>query len=252
MAPPLAGSLAPCGPVVDAPAAGWALEALQEPATANGWSAVLEAAWPSLAPVFAASPYLSGLARRSPDRLRRILEEPPESRLDELLAEARAAGSDPESGGVRLRRAKGDLHLLTALADLGGVWDLGEATGALTRFADAAVDAALRIAVAEAQARGRLSHILPAEAGPLPGLFVIAMGKHGAFELNYSSDIDISIFYEPEALPVADGVEPQSFAVQLTQRLAQLLQERTAEGYVFRVDLRLRPDPAATGRASGS
>ena len=247
MAPPLAQALQPCGPIVDAAAAERARETLAEAAAAEGWTTRLEAAWPALAPVFAASPYLSGLARRSPTGLHQILSAEPAACLEDLIDEAKAAGADPAGGGARLRRAKGRLHLLTALADLGGVWGLDQVTGALTRFADAAVGSALQIAVAEARERGRLKPAeADAEAGPLPGLFVIAMGKHGAFELNYSSDIDISIFYEPEALPVANGVEPQGFAVQLTQRLAQLLQERTAEGYVFRVDLRLRPDPAAT------
>src|SRR5581483_914659 len=68
----------------------------------------------------------------------------------------------------------------------------------------------------------------------------------GACELNYSSDIDISVFYDPAALPLAEGVEPQAFAVRFTQALAGVLQDRTDEGYVFRVDLRLRPDPAST------
>ena len=249
MAPPLVAILKPCGPVADARAAERAHEVLAEAAAEKGWTADLAVAWPALAPVFAASPYLSNLARQAPDRLRRILSEAPEARLEALLAEAQGAGSDPERGAARLRRAKGDLHLLTALADLGGVWGLDQVTGALARFADTAVDAALRIAVAEARARGRLSDVAPSDAGPLPGLFVVAMGKHGALELNYSSDIDISVFYEPEALPVSEGVEPQGFAVQITQRLAQLLQERTGEGYVFRVALRLRPDPAATPAA---
>jgi glutamate-ammonia-ligase adenylyltransferase len=72
------------------------------------------------------------------------------------------------------------------------------------------------------------------------------MGKQGAYELNYSSDIDVSVFYDPERLPLAEGVETQAFAVRLTQRLADLMQARTGEGYVFRIDLRLRPDPAST------
>ena len=246
MALTLARSLQPCGPVVDARAAERAREMLVE-AAADEWAPLLDAAWPALAPVFAASPYLTSLARQSPERLRRILAEAPEARLQVLLAEAEAAGADAAQGGARLRRAKGDLHLLAALADLGGVWSLDQVTSALARFADAAVAAALAIATFETRERGRLAPVEGASgAGPLPGLFVIAMGKHGAFELNYSSDIDISVFYDPDALPIAEGIEPQAVAVQLTQRLAQLLQERTGEGYVFRVDLRLRPDPGAT------
>jgi glutamate-ammonia-ligase adenylyltransferase len=247
MPEPLSRSIRPCGPVVDTRAAERARETLQEAAAAAGWADLLEGAWPALEPVFSASPYLLSLARFDPERLRRSLGRSPDAGLKALLEETGAPAADLEGGPVRLRRAKAELHLLTALADLGGVWSLDEVTSALTRFADAVVAAALSIAAAEAQARGRLKPIDASDtAGPLPGLFVVAMGKHGAFELNYSSDIDISVFYEPQALPVAEGVEPQAFAVQLTQRLAQLLQERTAEGYVFRVDLRLRPDPAAT------
>jgi len=239
---PLASRLTPCGPVLDAAAAERVREALAP-------SPLLDQAWPALQPVFAASPYLSSLARNTAGRLERLLGADPGACLDQLLADTAAAGAaDPAEGAVRLRRLKGDVHLLTALCDLGGVWDLDAVTSAITRFADAAVAAALALAVREARARGRLAAPeRPADRpGPLPGLFVIAMGKHGAFELNYSSDIDVSVFYEPEALPLAPGVEPQTFAAQLAQAFARLLQERTGEGYVFRVDLRLRPDPAAT------
>ena len=244
----IAPPLGICGPLFEAGAAARAHETLATAVDGAGWREVLDRAWPSLAPVFAASPYLFGLARRSPERLRSILETPPEARLAEVLAQTVEAGDlAPDEGAVRLRRLKADLHLLTALSDLGGLWDLEAVTSALTRFADAAVTAALRLAVREAEGKGR---VRPGEgegaAGPLPGLFVIAMGKHGGFELNYSSDIDVSVFYEPQALPLADGVEPQTFAVQLIQSFTRLLQERTGEGYVFRVDLRLRPDPGAT------
>ena len=81
------------------------------------------------------------------------------------------------------------------------------------------------------------------------GLFCLGMGKLGAHELNYSSDIDISIFFDPQMLSLAPGVEPQTFATRFTDRVAAILQARTAEGYVFRVDLRLRPDPSSTPNA---
>ena len=244
----LAARLAPCGPVSDERAAVRAHESLSEAAAADGWATLLENAWPALAPVFAASPYLSSLARIEPTRLRSVLELDPSERLAEILTRTVEAGAlGVEDGARRLRRLKAELHLLTALADLGGIWSLEEVTSALTRFADAAVAAALALAAREAVERGQLA---PSDGpGPVPGLFVIAMGKHGAGELNYSSDIDISVFYEPSALPLAPGVEPQTFAARLTQSLARLLQERTADGYVFRVDLRLRPDPAATPAA---
>ena len=247
---PLAQLIRPCGPVIDDAAAAHARETLAPAAQAGGWVEMLDATWPALAPVFAAAPYLSGLARRDPERLRRLLASEPSEALESLISKATAAGAlAPDDGAVRLRKAKHELHLLTALADLGGVWDLEQVTAALTRFADAAVVAALALAAREAIERGRLVPPASAEAGPVPGLFVIAMGKHGGFELNYSSDIDVSVFYEPGALPLAAGVEPQTAASQLVQSFARLLQERTGEGYVFRVDLRLRPDPAATAAA---
>ncbi|NJC40171.1 glutamate-ammonia-ligase adenylyltransferase [Brevundimonas alba] len=248
MSQPLASGLVPCGPVVDAEAADRARERLAEPATDAGWLPTFDAAWPALAPVFAASPYLFGLARRWPDRLRATLEEPPEQRLAAILSVTETLTGGADDLRAPLRRLKGELHLLTALADLGGVWDLDQVTAALSRFADASVNAALRAVAHDQRERGKLVSASGDPRGPVPGLFGLAMGKHGAFELNYSSDIDISLFWEPEALipALADGVEPQRFVDRLAQALSTLMQERTGDGYVFRVDLRLRPDPSST------
>jgi glutamate-ammonia-ligase adenylyltransferase len=242
----LADRLRPCGPVLDRARAGDLMASLGETAAEQGWSRALEAAAEALAPVFAASPYLAGLARRYPDSLGRMLRGEADDVLAAILAEAAIADTMDAPVERRLRRAKADIHLLTALCDLGGVWDLGQVTGALTLFADAAVATALaEVARREAEA-GRLRAEPGDAAGPIPGLFCIAMGKYGAFELNYSSDIDFSVFYEPSILPLAEGVEPAVFAAGATRALAELLQARTADGYVFRVDLRLRPDPSLT------
>jgi glutamate-ammonia-ligase adenylyltransferase len=244
----LGDRLAPCGPVINAAAADRHYERLSQAADAGGWRARLEASWTALQPVFAASPYLASLAVRSPDRLNRTLSRPADQHLGRLLSAASAAAdnADLEQTGATLRRLKADLHLLTALADLGGVWDLDQVTGALSRFADVAVQGALAAVARAEQAKGRLQISDDPERGPIPGFFCLALGKHGAFELNYSSDIDISIFYDPARLPTAPGVDPQTQAVRVTKALAGLLQDRTAEGYVFRVDLRLRPDPSST------
>ena len=248
IASPLAARLRPCGPVVDAAAAERVGEALREAAGAEGWAPLLAQAWRALAPVFAASPYLASLAVRAPGRLKAALERAPEASLQAALAGAYSAAEATE-GSILLRRLKGDVHMLVALADLGGVWSLDEVTDALSRFADAAVRAALAIAAGEARTRGWLSPPADGETGPIPGLFVLALGKHGAGELNYSSDIDITVAYAPEALPVPPGVEPERTALRLTQALSRILSERTGEGYVFRTDLRLRPDPASTPAA---
>ncbi|MFA4892851.1 bifunctional [glutamine synthetase] adenylyltransferase/[glutamine synthetase]-adenylyl-L-tyrosine phosphorylase [Brevundimonas sp.] len=240
--------LGACGPVVDAAAAARAYERLIEPAGEGGWTSTLEAAWPALAPVFAASPYLFGLARRWPERLRAVLEDGPDPRLSDILAAAEALTGGADDIRAPLRRLKGELHLLTALCDLGGVWDLDAVTSALSRFADVSTRAALRAVAHDQRERGKLISAADDPRGPIPGLFGLAMGKHGAFELNYSSDIDISLFWEPEALQDAltEGVEPQKFLDRIAQALSSLMQERTGDGYVFRVDLRLRPDPSST------
>ncbi|HUZ13396.1 MAG TPA: bifunctional [glutamine synthetase] adenylyltransferase/[glutamine synthetase]-adenylyl-L-tyrosine phosphorylase [Caulobacteraceae bacterium] len=235
---PLIELIQPCGPVADVRAAERVREAL-------GDAPGVDRAWAALAPVFGASPYLGRLAARWPKMLEQLLAGPPASELAALVAAAgRAASLEPGAGGAELRRLKARLHLLTALCDLGGVWDLDQVTGALTAFADAAIRAAMTLTARALE--DRLCAFAPGPEGPLPGLFVVAMGKLGAFELNYSSDIDISVFYEPRALPLAPGVEPQAFAQRFTHGLAEVLQARTEAGYVFRVDLRLRPDPAST------
>ncbi|MFL5058415.1 MAG: bifunctional [glutamine synthetase] adenylyltransferase/[glutamine synthetase]-adenylyl-L-tyrosine phosphorylase, partial [Microvirga sp.] len=181
--------------------------------------------------------------------LRDILQGDPDRQLETILTqtaalEAQAADAEAVSDG--LRRLKAQLHLLTALCDLGGVWDLDQVTGALARFADGALQGALWAAARGELAAGRLTRLGEGAEGPVPGWFCIAMGKQGAFELNYSSDIDVSVFFEPEALPIAEGVEPLAFAVRLTTRVSELMQLKTGDGYVFRMDLRLRPDPSST------
>ncbi|WP_296600100.1 bifunctional [glutamine synthetase] adenylyltransferase/[glutamine synthetase]-adenylyl-L-tyrosine phosphorylase [Phenylobacterium sp.] len=241
----LADGLKPCGPVLDARAAERARDIIAD----RAWTPELERAWPALAPVFGASPYLAGLARRDPSRLAALLADDPEVRLADILHRTQAvADLLPEAAQSPLRLLKQELHLLTALADLGGVWALDQVTGALTRFADAAVTASLWSAARGELDSGRLLRLGNGERGPVPGWFCVAMGKQGAFELNYSSDIDVSVFFEPETLAevLADGHETQAFAVRLTHRVSDLMQAKTPDGYVFRMDLRLRPDPSST------
>ena len=245
---PLADSLTPAGPVANPAAADRLHETLTEAADADGWRETLDPAWPALAPVAGASPYLAGLMRRRPAHLRNLLEADPVEALERIIRDTDALDAEPDAVRAPLRVLKADLHLLTALADLGGVWDLDQVTDALSRFADASCRAALRAVAAEQRARGRLISPPGDPRGPIPGLFGLAMGKHGANELNYSSDIDISLFFEPRLMVLAlrEGEEMQDFANRVGKGIATLLTERTGDGYVFRVDLRLRPDPSST------
>ena len=192
------------------------------------------------------SPFLWELASGNPARLLRLLGADPERHLPALLTETggAVATTDDEVEAMRLlRHMKAEAALLIALADIGGVWPVMRATRALTDLADTAVDAAARFVLAEAARDGRLTAKDKAEPQIGSGYIVLAMGKMGAFELNYSSDIDLIVFY---SAAVSEDAAPAALFVRLTQKLVKLLQERTADGYVFRTDLRLRPDPAST------
>ena len=147
-----------------------------------------------------------------------------------------------------LRRAKQETALIVALADLGGVFDLVAATNALSRAADPFVATALRAALAAGQRPSRLGR--PGEPERNCGLVILALGKHGAMELNYSSDVDLVVFYDLQSPALEAGPGAKANALRLTQHLVKLLQERTGDGYVLRVDLRLRPDPARPRRPS--
>ena len=147
------------------------------------------------------SPYLWALIREDPDRLVRLLGRPPGESLDALVQALGQRRDEQEADLMAaLRRAKREAALLIALADIGGIWDVVAATEALTRFADAAVRAALAFLLRKHARAGLLA--LDADA-PDPekdcGLVVLALGKHGARELNYSSDIDLIVLFDPAA-----------------------------------------------------
>jgi glutamate-ammonia-ligase adenylyltransferase len=196
------------------------------------------------------SPFLWGLIRRDPARLLRILHTEPEAALDAALHELVACG-EPDCSEAQamslLRRAKHETALIVALADLCGRYDVTAATRALSRAADRFVATALRVALR--LAGDRLATASSDQPEVNCGFVVLALGKHGAMELNYSSDVDLVIFFDPRAPALAAGPGARANALRLTQHLVKLLQERTGDGYVLRVDLRLRPDPGSTAPA---
>ena len=198
------------------------------------------------------SPFLWGLSSHEPKRLLRLLDADPDKYLSALLGDTRSAvdATEDEAEAMRLlRRMKAEAALLIALADIGGTWPVMRTTQALTDLADTAVNAAVRFVLAEAVRAGRLTAKDKTRPQDGSGYMVLAMGKMGAYELNYSSDIDLIIFYDAAAPALPKDAEPADLYVRLTQRLVKLLQERTGDGYVFRTDLRLRPDPASTAIA---
>ncbi len=196
-----------------------------------------------------ASPYLFDLIRLKPARAIALLECDPDARLAALIETAPAevmASADEAGAMVVLRHMKAEAALLIALCDIGGVWPVMRVTQALTDTANTAVQCALRFLLSREAERGKLLPPNPQRPEDGSGLVVLAMGKMGAFELNYSSDIDLIVFYDLDAPTLAEGLEPSPFFARIAQGLSRMLQQRTGEGYVFRVDLRLRPDPAST------
>ncbi len=186
------------------------------------------------------SPYLHDLILREPDWVAETLAGAPEAAFGALIA------APVENAPKDLRRTKARAALLIALADLGGVWSLEEVTGALTRLADHAVDVALRSAVADALRRGKLPGQSEDDLDAAGGLAVIAMGKMGAFELNYSSDIDLICLFDETRFEPDDYAEARTGFVAAVRAMSKTLSARTADGYVFRTDLRLRPDASVT------
>ena len=178
------------------------------------------------------APYLGRLLRRADTEA--LLAQDPDARLEVLC---RAVADLPVAeAAAGLRGAKREAALLLALLDLSGAWPMERVTRALSAFADACVARALACAFEE--------------AGHAPaGLGVLSLGKLGARTLNYSSDIDLVLAYDAERLPEAGRAGPRGLASALTRRLVALLADQTAEGYVFRTDLRLRPDPSSSAPA---
>ncbi len=193
------------------------------------------------------SPFLARALVQESEYIPQLLASGPSASFDGIIAHV--AREPAETRGemlALLRQAKRRAAILIALADLGGIWSLDEVTAALTRLADATLTRALRFALREAEKRGRLRALDTETPERGTGLFFVAMGKYGAGELNYSSDIDFSCYFDDALLPVATGVEPRELAVRLTQGAVGLMQEITPDGYVFRCDLRLRPDAGST------
>lgn len=203
---------------------------------------------PMLDAVFGNSPYLSRLLLLYPYLLQDFTALGADKAYDCLQAALTVGRPDnnPQALMQWLRINKGKLALLVALCDISGAWPLEQVTGALSDFADACLHHALDALLQAAALRKEIQ--LPHLDSPSKdsGIIVLGMGKLGGHELNYSSDIDLIVFFEPDRLQYRGRHTEQHFMNKLAHDLVNIMQERTAHGYVFRTDLRLRPDPAST------
>ena len=195
-----------------------------------------------------ASPFLRQLMLRDPVFAGRVFREDPDVLLGLQIEGLKSIPPELPQAEVmaRLRQLKKRAALLIGVADLSGRWDAEEVTAALTDFADGALQAAISWLLSDYARQGKVSLDNPLNPQQGCGYVVLAMGKQGAHELNYSSDIDLIVLYDAFTPLLSDPHEAATFFVRLTRRLVQLMQDVTEDGYVFRTDLRLRPDPRAT------
>ncbi|WP_299350640.1 glutamine-synthetase adenylyltransferase [uncultured Shimia sp.] len=189
------------------------------------------------------SPYLKLLIEKENDWLPEAFDDP-ETALKTLFSDLGEMA--PDRLAVELRRGKRRVALLTALADLAGVWALEQVTGALTDYADLASDLALKAAIANEIKRKKLPGQTEDDVATAGGMVTLAMGKMGAHELNYSSDIDLICLFDETRFDPDDFHDARSSFVRATRKMSAMLSDLTGDGYVFRTDLRLRPDPAVT------
>jgi glutamate-ammonia-ligase adenylyltransferase len=193
------------------------------------------------------SPYLADLALRESAALLRFARCGPEPLVQQAMAAIAACPvTAPRATlAATLRAAKRVIALVTAIADIGEAWDLNRVTATLSDLADAALRAAAAHLLRAAHDGGELRLPFPDDPARASGFTVLGMGKLGARELNYSSDIDLVLLYDPEA-GVHHGDAAGAFYSRMARGLVALMESRDADGYVFRTDLRLRPDPSAT------
>jgi glutamate-ammonia-ligase adenylyltransferase len=202
-----------------------------------------------LDPLFANSPFLGDCLLSDAAFFKTILDRGPNEILTTILADLRQElfGEVDRAPIMRgLRKAKRRTALAVGLADIFVTWDLEQVTNALTDFAECALSIAVAHLLRKIASTGVVSLPHPEDPERDSGLVVLGMGKLGARELNYSSDIDLILLYDRERVRGGDEERVHGAFVRLARDLVAILEERTADGYVLRTDLRLRPDPGIT------
>ncbi|MBE9554607.1 MAG: bifunctional [glutamine synthetase] adenylyltransferase/[glutamine synthetase]-adenylyl-L-tyrosine phosphorylase, partial [Proteobacteria bacterium] len=199
--------------------------------------------------VFGNSPYLGRCLALEVDSLRAFLADGPDAAFAALMANTEQS-LDHETSQSRvmtsLRHAKRRTALIAGLADIAGLWPLEKVTGALTDLAEESIHVAARYVLGAAAAQGSIELTDASNPEKGSGYIILGMGKLGARELNYSSDIDLIVLYDADCVRGATPETMGSTFIKATRQLVNFVDARTADGYVFRTDLRLRPDPGVT------
>jgi len=222
-----------------------------EPGLAD-WAAGLANSSPEadvLRAILGNSPFLSRTIASEPGFFRELMEDGPDAAFSRVILDIKDKVAYETSEAIlalALRTARRRAALAIALADLTVQWSLERVTHALSDLADVALSAAICHLLLAAHEKGEI--VLADRLFPEHdcGYVVLAMGKGGARELNYSSDIDLIALYDPAKVDYRGARSVQQFLIGLTQKLGRLINDRIDDGYVFRVDWRLRPDPGST------
>ena len=199
--------------------------------------------------IFSNSPYLTSLLFKYPEFAINLLEQRPDVLIGELFDKLKKNATSVSSINDlmrELRISKAEIALTIAFSDLAGIWSLNEITSTLSKFAQTSLELAVNFLIKNALETGDLGHTHGENVSENSGYVVLAMGKLGGYELNYSSDIDLIVLFDNDIVKYTGRRSAQDFFVKLTQKLVKIMSDRTADGYVFRSDLRLRPDPGAT------
>lgn len=168
-----------------------------------------------------------------------LLIATPEGGYRRAVAAAVAGASDAAELGRRLRLLRRREMVRIAWRDLAGWAAVQQTIAELSDFAEACIEGAL--AWLQQRLRRELGVPMGEDSGAAQSLVVIAMGKLGARELNFSSDVDLIFCYPEDGTTRRGGVSNQEFFIELGQRLIRVLSEISDDGFVFRTDLRLRP-----------
>ncbi len=228
----------------------WTSRLAESPLAGFGAAAAHDAGGQALlAALFGNSPFLGQAMLAEPSVLHAAATDGLETSLQQIidrLADPAMTALPRADLASALRSARRRAALFIALADIAGAWQVERVTGALSAFADAAINAALAHVLREAAGNGQFKPLDPAQPLQDCGVVVIGMGKLGARELNYSSDVDLIVLFDPERVSPPPGIDIGREMQRIVRRFVALLSERTPDGYVLRVDLRLRPDPGST------
>ena len=194
------------------------------------------------------SPFIAQLLGKHGTWLADQLVTPTGEVLERLIVDAEKASTGADWRGLlsTLRRTRARAALYIALADLGGAWDFGQVTEALTALADSLTGISLQWLIADEIAKKRMPGMGQQDIPDCAGMSVLGMGKLGARELNYSSDIDLICLFDQDRIPQENLIDIRARCIHVIRRLVKSLSERTSDGYVFRTDLRLRPTPSTT------